>query len=217
MNDMLRLVTIVYFVENYWGDNSDKIAELFFPVLKDCHKYGLIGIYNEFPIKEKEFEKSFLDSKEVFIVMNDSKGFISGNDLLRKRVKKPNCKTVFVLQDYNQSDTISALTRKNGHSHNSNYYVNKIKEVIQYDIGSLNKNKNPMHELNVYLNNNYNTMAIILTDSYAMFSVYRVFSEKGKVPHFVFKREWSEYDYIKKDVDNITIKCKQFVLSEESV
>lgn len=209
--------SIVYIIDNCWGNNFDKIAELYFPVLKDCHKYGLIGIYNEFPIKEREVEKSFMESKEVFIIMNDAKGFISGNDILKARMKIPNCKTIFVLQDFNQKDTISALTRKNGHAQNPNYYVSKIKEVIQYDIDSLNRSKDPTHELLVYLNNNYNTMAIILTDSFAMFSVYRVFSEKGTVPHFVFKKEWEEYDYIKKDVINITTKCKQYELHENPV
>lgn len=208
--------SIVNVIDYYWGSSFDKIAKSYFSVLKDCQTSGLVGIYNEFPLTEESLKKSFMDSKNVFIIMNDAKSFISGNELLKVRIEKPNCRTVFILQDYEQLDTIAALTRKNGHDQTPGYYVDKIKNVIDYHINSLYKVKNPTHELNIFLNNNYNTLAIVLLDDFAMYSIYRVSSEKGVVPHFIFKKGCTEYNFIKKDVDNLICRCKMCDINTSS-
>jgi len=175
-----------------------------FSTLKACQEYGLISIHDNCPLKNESIRKDFINSKEVYIVMNDAKAFISSNtSLLGERIAKKHEHTTFVLQDYNAPDTIGVLTRKNGHDEDSNYYVNKIKSVIEYHIKDLFQKKDNCHEVALFLNKNYNTLAIILTDHYALVSTYRVAPGKTRVPHFVFKYGGIEYEDTLKDVERI--------------
>ena len=142
--------------------------------------------------------------------MNDAKRFISDNTLLiEQRLKKKNLFTAFVLQDLNQADVMDALTRKNGHAENPNYYKDKIHDVIEYHIKKLETKCDNKHTFSYYLNTNYNTLAIILTDNYAMYSIYRIAPGKTEVPHFVFKKSCVEYDLVRRDVENIIEMSKK--------
>lgn len=194
--------SLMSLIDGFFGNNMDEIAEGYFKVIKNCHEYGLYGIYENFPLKDEEILRDFVNSKSLYIVMNDSKAFISGNiQLFKKRVEIAENKTYFILQDYNRSDIMEALERKNGHE--KGYYTNKIRDVIKYDIENLKKDKNESHEIISILNQNYNTLSIVLSDNYAMVSIYRVSSGKNAVPHFVFAKGASEFEFVKKDVDKL--------------
>lgn len=198
----LLTTSVFSVISNFFTNDVDTIASLNFSVLKSCQTYGLIGIYPTIPLNDNTIKEDFVNSKKVYIIMNDAKAFISDNmNLFNDRIKKNNS-TTFVLQNYEQNDIMSALTRKNGHSDNPNYYIDKIKNVITYHIKTLNL-KNPKHKIKLYLNSNYNTTAIILTDHYAILSIYRYAPEKSSVPHFVFHCNGSEYSIIKNDINTL--------------
>lgn len=196
----LLTTSIFSFISNFFTNDVDTIASNNFTILKCCQNYGLTGIYQTFPFDNDLIKKDFVNSKEVYIIMNDAKAFISDNiTLFNERINKNNS-TTFILQDYHQQDIMSALTRKNGHSDSPNYYIDKIKNVISYHIIKL-CDKNPKHKIKLYLSPNYNTTAIILTEHYAIMSTYRYAPEKSSVPHFVFHCDGPEYSIIKNDIN----------------
>ena len=168
---------------------------------KDFYRY-YFKINTSFPLKELKYCNDFLASDEVVIVMNDGKRFFSNNiDLFRQRFALKNKKTTFILLDPDTHDSISVLTRKNGHE--VNYYVNKINEFIKEH----KKEKiHEKHNLDIYTQNLYTTMSIILMDSFAMFSLYRISPGQDIVPHFIYtntRNENSEYMRIKNDVKKL--------------
>lgn len=170
-----------------------------FPVIKKCNEYGMINITSSFPFDNVEIRKDFIDSKEVYVLMNDGKNFISDNiDMIRERFQQNEKETNIILLDYEQNDTMDVLTRKNGHESTPDYYRIKIKEVIDYHLKKAEKGN--AHILNVFLNSNYNNLAIIVTDNYAMISLFRVSSGKDIVPHMIFGKNGTEYQKIRKDV-----------------
>lgn len=198
-----------YISDEFKDNELNEIANQNFSVLKHCQEYGLVGIYRNFPLEETSIKNDIINSKHLYIVMNDAKRFISDNNLLiEQRIKMKNISTTFVLQDMNQSDVMEALTRKNGHAENPNYYKEKIHDVIEYHIKEIQKRSDSKHTFSYYLNPNYNTLAIILTDNYAMYSIYRIAPGKTTVPHFVFKKGCPEYDLVKRDVDGIIEKSE---------
>lgn len=203
--------SVAAFISNRFKDNElNEIAKQNFSVLKYCQDYGLIGIYKGFPLEDEYIKNDILSSKNLYIIMNDAKRFISDNTLLiEQRIKKKSLLTTFVLQDLNQADVMDALTRKNGHSENPNYYKEKIRDVIEYHIKNLEAKCDNKHTFSYYLNPNYNTLAIILTDNYAMYSIYRIAPGKTEVPHFVFKKGCIEYNLIKRDIENIIEMSKK--------
>lgn len=194
---------IAALISDKFKDNDiNEIASDNFSVLKSCQEYGLTAIYKQFPLDDNTFIAEIENSTKLYLVMNDGKNFISNNkELLEKRLLQKKHSTTIIIQDYEQEDTMKALTRKNGHD--GDYYVRKIKALIDYDIKNLESKCANGHSLNLYLNPNYNTLAILITDNYAIISIYRVAPGKNQVPHFVFKRGGTEYDYILQDVHNI--------------
>lgn len=192
--------SIAVFISDRFKDNElCEIARQNFSVLRYCQEYGLTGIYIDFPLNDENFKNEIINSKNFYLVMNDGKNFISNHkELLEKRLEIKNHSTHIIIQDYNREDIMSTLTRKNGHR--DDYYKDKIKHLIDYDIKNLKLKCNAKHNFSLHLNSNYNTLAIILTDNYAMISIYRIASGKNQVPHFIFERGGTEYDYIKKDV-----------------
>lgn len=197
--------SVAAFISDKFKDNElNEIAKQNFSALKYCQDYGLIGIYKGFPLEDEYIKNDILNSKNLYIIMNDAKRFISDNTLLiEQRIGKKNLFTTFVLQDLNQTDVMEALTRKNGHAENPNYYKDKIHDVIEYHIKKLEGKCDSKHTFSYYLNPNYNTLAIILTDNYAMYSIYRIAPGKTEVPHFVYKKGFIEYDLVKRDIENI--------------
>lgn len=133
-------VLAAYISDKYKNNDLNDIAAKNFVVLKSCQDYGLINIQKEFPLDSEEIQNDFVDSKNVYIIMNDAKRFISDNTLLiEKRLKKKKNSTTLILQDLNQTDVMDSLTRKNGHAENPNYYKDKIRDVIDYHIKDLKK------------------------------------------------------------------------------
>lgn len=196
-------------------NHAEEILNRNFSVLKVCHRYGLIDIYDHFPFTNEDIEDDFINSKKIYIIMNDAKSFISSNiPLMEKRIAKNGAYTTFVLQDYSAPDTMSALTRKNGHVEDPDYYAKKIKNTIEYHIKSLFKKKNRKHTINLFLNRNYNTLSIILMDNYALVSTYRISPGKTRVPHFVFQRGGIEYEDTLKDVEKIVETLREVPLDE---
>lgn len=195
--------SVAAFISDRFKDNElSEIARQNFSALKYCQEYGLIGIYKGFPLEDENIRKEFINSKNFYLVMNDGKNFISNNkELFEERIKIKSHATNIIIQDYNQKDIMTALTQKNGHE--GDYYKDKIMNLINYDIKNLRSKCNDKHNFSLYLNPNYNTLAILLTDNYAMISIYRIASGKNQVPHFVFKKDSIEYNYIEQDVKNV--------------
>jgi len=154
-------------------------------------------------LKIKKYREDFINSKRVVIVMNDAKSFISGNPaLFTERISQKGKTTTFIIEDYKQTDIISALNRKNGHE--KGYYERKIHDVVGYDIMHLYEEaKKSKHNVQLFLNHNTNTLGIVLTDNYAMESIYRVSEGKTMVPHFIFQVGGEEYIEVQKDVDKL--------------
>lgn len=146
--------------------------------------------------------------------MNDAKAFISSHiPLLQERLSQSGKETTFIIQDYKQTDIMDVLTRKNGHDETPNYYKDKIKDVIEYHIQKQLQNfAHKKHNFSYLLNPNYNTVAIILMDHYAMESIYRNAAGKSEVPHFVYEKDGREYDHIRTDVEKLenSIKSRQY-------
>ena len=168
----------------------------------DLKKKGLEGFESGFPLKNDTYEENFIESEIVIVVMNDGKRFFANNiELFRKRFNQSYKTTRFILLDPDAADSISVLTRKNDHE--GDYYINKINDFIkELKKESINRD----HKLEIYTQNLYTTMAVILMDDYAMISLYRISPGQDEVPHLVFKKnEYDNCDYekIRKDVERL--------------
>ena len=88
----------------------------FFSITQRCNEYGLTDIVSSFPFDDEKFKKDFIDSKKVYILMNDGKNFITSHiNMIYDRFQQEQKETNIVLLDYEQRDTMSVLTRKNRH------------------------------------------------------------------------------------------------------
>lgn len=177
-----------------------------------CQEYGLKDIDKRFPLENEKIKSDFIESETVYILMNDGKNFFSSQgELLKKRYSEDGKKTNIVLLNYEQEDTMSVLTRKNGHGNKPDYYKDKIKEVIDYHLTKVEKRDT--HILNIYLNSNYNTLAMIVTDNYAMISLFRVSSGKDEVPHLIFDKSGSEYERIRNDIVKVCRNSRKYIIN----
>lgn len=180
------------------------------PFLYDLNKRGLIFFGKDFPLDKDEYKNDFLLSNQIVLIMNDGQRFINSHiDLFRKRFSKKEKKSVFIFLNPDQEDSISVLTRKNGHDDIPDYYVRKIKDFSD----ELRKygNEYVTHEINVGYHNYFTTMGVLLTDNYAMISLYRISPGKVDVPNLVFKKnsdDLSEYEKIKTDVNKVVEQAK---------
>lgn len=86
------------------------------------------------------------------------------------------------------------LAKRNNHK--EDYYSEKIKDVISYHIDNWQKE----YKVNLYLNDVYNTVSILLLDNYAIVSLYREAIGKDTVPYFIFEKNGTEYEKIYNDV-----------------
>jgi hypothetical protein len=177
-------------------------------ILESANEYGLYGVYKDFPLNIKEIEEDFVKSKNVYINMNDGKNFISSNsNIIKKRLSQKKLTTTFIICDYNNNEIMKLLDNKN--SHKPGYYKDKIKELIRYQFQTnyVKLCKDKEHNLLLRLNKSYNMLSIILTDNYALYSIYRVSKmRKTTVPHFVFRKGSKEFEEIKNDIDEL---CKE--------
>lgn len=192
---------IVSYITNIFDgrDIDEEIIERF-DVLRTYQKHKLVQISDAFPL-ENEIRSDFVNSQRVVIVMNDGKAFISNNHpLFSERLQRKNRETVIVIQDYKQNDIIESLERKNGHD--KGYYKKKIEDVVNYDVKRLYQEaKMHNHKVTLCLNKNINTVAVVLTENYAMESIYRLGAGKTSVPHFVFQKGGEEYDRVSNDIE----------------
>ena len=174
------------------------------PFLYKLNNKGLVDFDKVFPLEIDIYRKDFLESKEVTLVMNDGKLFITNNiTLFKRRLKEKDKTTRFIFINPDSEDSISVLTRKNDHSDDPSYYKDKIKEFSQ----EIEKyEKDPTHKVEVLYHNYFTTMGILLTDSYAMISLYRISPGKDTVPNLIFKKndeEECEFCRIKDDIQRI--------------
>lgn len=200
---------IVNFITYLIGRNDYKEAykELVgnnIPFLYKLKNKGLVDFDKVFPLEKDVYRKDFLESKEVILVMNDGRLFTTNNiTLFRQRLKEKNKTTRFIFMNPNLDDSISVWCRKNRHNNNLSYYRDKIagflQEIKKYE-------KDPTHKVDVLYHDYFTTMGILLTDSYAMISLYRISPGKDAVPHLIFKKndeEECEFCRIKDDVQKI--------------
>lgn len=198
----LFTIIISIFERNHFEETLRTLLEKNLPFLDRLEKKGLEGFESGFPLKNDTYEENFIESETVTVVMNDGKRFFANNvELFRKRFNQSYKTTRFILLDPDAADSISVLTRKNDHE--GDYYINKINDFIK----ELKKESiNRYHKLEIYTQNLYTTMAVILMDDYAMISLYRISPGQDEVPHLVFKKnEYDNCDYekIRKDAERL--------------
>ena len=175
--------------------NLNSTIQEYFPILNKIIDNAIIDYGTDYFFDREDFRNDFLHSKSVTIVMSDGKLFYTDNHkLLLKRLEKPKLTTNFVIHDYKQQDTISVLTRKNGHSDDPEYYVRKIKDFISRCLVNIQKHKT--HEFNIYLNPNFSSMRVVLTDNYAVYAPYWQTSAYRDTPSYIIKRGGKEYENI---------------------
>lgn len=205
--EIFLVVVPITFLTSWVSDKSmANLIKNILPICNDCQKYGLMNIFDAFPLGQKEFQNEFVHSKTFYLVMNDGKQFLSNNnELFNERLNERNEVNVILL-DYENDDLMKILTNKNEHS--GDYYKDKIKNVIGYHL-----KRNDIH---VYLNSFYNTMAILVTDNYAIISLYREALGKGRVPHFVFKNNGDDCEYrrILDDVKKLCDRSKRIIVDD---
>jgi hypothetical protein len=204
----LFTVIMNIFTRDHFEETIKELIEVRLPFLDRLHRKGLIEFEESFPLKVDIYENDFMESNTITIVMNDAKKFYSNNiSLFRERFRQKNKITNFVILDPAAADSISVITRKNGHE--GNYYVDKINDFIKELHKEEHDNK---HIINIYLQNLFNTMAIIMTEKYAMVSLYRISPGKDDVPHLVFeKNEHTKCEYFKveRDVEKLMKMAKK--------
>ena len=211
INSALVSILFSLFSDAKLRDELNEVSQKSFSVLKDCQDARLYMIsYQGFPLEDPKIHDDFIDSKKLVIVMNDAKAFISSHiPLLQERLSQSGKETTFIIQDYKQTDIMDVLTRKNGHDKTPDYYKEKIKDVIDYHIQTQLQNfAHKKHNLSYLLNPNYNTVATILMDHYAMESIYRNAAGKSEVPHFVYEKDGREYNHIRTDVEKLESNIK---------
>lgn len=194
----LTTATFSVFLNMLERENMSNMMEESFSLLRDVQDYGLVRIDSRFPLEDEHIKNDFINSEVVYIVMNDAKNFFSDNeDLFDKRFRGKDKITHIALLDYENSQLMSLLGQKNGH--NGSYYTEKIKNVVEYHIKRYIENF-PEHKIMLHLNPNYNTMAVLITENFAMISLYRLALGKTNVPHMTFRKGGKEFDTISKDI-----------------
>jgi hypothetical protein len=197
------------FSKNYFENELQKLISKEIPFMFRLSQKGLVEYEELFPLKKDIYENDFIKSKSITIVMNDAKKFYSNNiTLFRSRFSQKNKITNIILLDPESKDSISVLTRKN--SHEGSYYKDKINSFIDE---LLNEQKNyKTHKIKVCVHNLYTTMAVVLTDKYAMVSLYRISPGKDDVPHFIFEKNQvndCEYKKIYDDIKRLLSHSKE--------
>ena len=196
-------VSVFSIISNLIDKNNLKsITQEYFPLLNKIVNNAIIDYGTDYFLDRADFKTDFLHSKSVTIVMSDGKLFYTkNNQLLLERLSEPKLTTNYIIHDYKQADTISVLTRKNGHSDTPDYYVNKIHDLISRLL--INIQKDNLHTFNIYLNPNFNSMRIILTDNYAMYAPYRQTSAYLDTPSYLVKSGGKEYENIRTDITDL--------------
>lgn len=207
----LLTIVINFFQRDYFEEKFTETLETKLPFMDKLNKIGIIGFDSEFPLKSAEYTNSFLESDTVTLVFNDGKRFFQNNsELFKKRFSKKDKCTRFIFMNPYSNDSISVLTRKNGHE--GDYYKNKIEDFISY----LKKEAKQLtdHKIEIYTHDLFTTMSVILTERYAMFSLYRISPGQNTVPHITVERNNSDLCEYEKILDDIEKLIKKSQLSE---
>lgn len=197
--------------ERLHTNRVEEILKNELPVLQDTSNIGLNSILYDWPFSLDGFKNDFIKSKDVYVIMNDGKAFLSKfTTQFSERANSSTGKTVFILLDYEKDDLMGVLTRKNEHENDVDYYKRKIPGVITYEIKHLVDAKDKKHKIEVYLNPNYQPLSVVVTENYAAYSIFRNSLEKGQVPHFLFRKGGAEYEKTKADVMKTIDKSRIF-------
>ncbi|MFB1070940.1 hypothetical protein ACEUKD_08745 [Vibrio diabolicus] len=195
-------IVINFFQRNHFEEKLSDVLEHHVPFMNRLNKVGITSFERSFPLQSDEYETSFIESNTITLVFNDGKRFYQNNiTLFRKRFSQSGKTTRFVFMDPKASDSIAVLTRKNGHK--GNYYSDKISQFIDY---LKEESKAEDHNVEIYVHDLFTTMSVVLTDQYAMFSLYRIAPGQEAVPHITVQKnsfELCEYDKIAKDVQKL--------------
>lgn len=197
--------------KNDYEDAYRELVGINIPFLYKLNDKGLVEFDKTFPLEKEDYKKDFLKSKEVVLVMNDGNRFVSNNiTLFKQRLNENNKTTRFIFMNPESSNPVSVWAKKHGHDANISYYGNKI-ETFSYKLKEYEKS--PSHILDVLCHDYFTTMGIVLTDSYAMISLYRISPGTDDVPHLIFKKndnDGCEFNKIKADVQRIMSASKNF-------
>lgn len=208
---ILQTLAITFIVASTIGysiDSSMKeaLVNLYENNMTMCALSNKIGLYKILYDHEYDYNNLVTKRKELTIVMNDGKRWISNNyTILSERFKNEQNYTKFVFLKPN-SDAIKLLaqkTRKEGQTVEDK--VKNINDKIQDSIRELNQIKGKGN-LKIYYSEAYNVQTIFLTEREVVLTLYRTSFgiKKTKVPLLVynknnFSRE-GEYEFIKDDV-----------------
>ncbi|WP_031492574.1 hypothetical protein [Succinivibrio dextrinosolvens] len=172
--------------------------------------YGLVSIDEKFLISEKtvfgnyDVREDFINSKNVTLVFNDGKFFFTTiqNELNIRINKGPGYKTTIVILNNNNKLLMDMLSQKNGRP--EGHYIEKINTLKKCDfVDWKNKANKSGSTLEIYFKNTYNSVAEILTDNYAMYSIFYNSAMKDQVHHFLFNKYGNGYQFVKKDIENL--------------
>jgi hypothetical protein len=195
-------------ISKYFQGETTEFLFKAFEMQKKLNSIGIIDFPENNNIQYMDFETS----KELVIVMNDGKNFITNNaENLQKRFQKDSLVTTFIFLDF-ENNVVEALGTANEKS-NKGMYKEKIEQSIE-DI-KIFRNSNSNHEFKIYLYpKGYFRTSIVLTETFALVGLYRNSPGKTNTPlHMLFSKFGKEYHHILKDVEQLKNKSRSFSLT----
>lgn len=199
-------MSIFEFLYKSRGDKYfEEIINERIPIYLKLKDKGIEDITNSFNIEK--YRDQIIKDKNLTIIMNDGKSFIGKYSNVLKRRLEEKGTTNFVILDPS-SEVIPILNKKNGKT-SEDYYQEKLLDVMREILFDFAPSKK--HTVNLYIHTLFNTMSVVISDSIAMISLYRLSPGKAIVPHIEFKPTTtcdSEYTLIKDDVRNLIKNSK---------
>ncbi len=158
-------------------ENTEKIIN-YVRVSDEMEKLGLLEIRED--SLTFDYKPMFLESKELDIVINHGRTWVSRNSfILRKRFQDPTKKTrIFMLHP--DSPMIEVISRKEG------LPVSGVKDKISDAIRMLNEIRTETTQLEIYGHFLFNPFSILLADEYAVSTGYYFALGRRTVPLYKF-------------------------------
>ncbi|MGD1834386.1 MAG: hypothetical protein ACPKQO_01530 [Nitrososphaeraceae archaeon] len=147
-------------------------------------KLGLEEVYKS--SKDYDFRDFISNSKNLTVVMNDSKAWKSTyHAAIKYRLKKSDFRTKFLLLDLDNSELNKVMSRKTRHEDDIDYLRSKI-IAVEKSLYSMNKNSN--HYLEIKKHDLINTYSVFMNDDTAILTPYRLSRGKEDVPLYIYKK-----------------------------
>lgn len=176
------------------------------PLLQKANEIGVV----DFPENGSLDKLNLMNSKNLTVVMNDGKFFISQNaGKLCNRFEDSGTTTFIFLDE--ESDVTKSLCIANGKDDEESY-KNKIKQSIK-DVKKYSENY-PHHKFEIYLySKGYFRTSVILTDTQAMVGTYRNSPGKRQYPiHILISKKGNEFSAIRDDVEELKKLSRKLIL-----